>query len=216
MIRETIIGALRLDVPSDDAVQRLAFCHVIRVRCIERAILNSLVDFVRVLDDALAVDDAHLLLNGFVNIVVELLAILLLLTNAQELDNLFVRRRDRATHGAEFRAALVRASQNGVIAIANDERGTNIPSQLGLGASRRRRGHAKAVLVVLRAVQEVQRAVVQRSVPQRLFNHLLGRIAVCRSRGRSHGCVEVRADGRWRRGGGGGGRRVHRSQRRTH
>jgi len=192
----------------------LTFRLVIRVRR-GSARRDRLVNFVRVLDDALAVDDAHLLLNIFVN-VVELVAILLLLAVAQVLDNLFVRRRDGAAHGAEFRAALVRAPQNGVIAVANNERGTDIPSQLGRGASRGRRGHANAIRVVLRAVQEVQRAVVQRSVPQRLFNHLLGRIAVCRSRGRSHGFREVRGDGRRRRRGGGGGRRVHRSQRRTH
>jgi len=105
------VSVFAVNIASDDAVQRLTFRLVIRVRR-GSARRDRLVNFVRVLDDALAVDDAHLLLNIFVN-VVELVAILLLLAVAQVLDNLFVRRRDGAAHGAEFRAALVRAPQNG-------------------------------------------------------------------------------------------------------
>ena len=163
------VRALSLDVAGDDAVHRLTLGLVVAVRrCGTR--LDRGVNLVRVLDDALRVHDSQLLLDAFVN-VVQLVAILLLLAESQVFDDFLVRlRRVRRTHGVELDTTLLRAPEDGVVAVADDERGSRVP----IGALLRRAlaVHAVGVGVVLSAVEQVERAVETHGVQHGLFDHL--------------------------------------------
>ena len=165
------VRALSLDVAGDDAVERLTLGLVVAVRrCGTR--LDRGVNLVRVLDDALRVHDSQLLLDAFVN-VVQLVAILLLLAESQVFDDFLVRlRRVRRTHGAELDTTLLRAPEDGVVAVADDERGSRVPIgallRLALAVHAARRGAG----VVLRAVEQVERAVETHGVQHGLFDHL--------------------------------------------
>ena len=163
------VRTLSLDVAGDDAVHRLTLGLVVAVRrCGAR--LDRGVNLVRVLDDALRVHDSQLLLDAFVN-VVQLVAILLLLAESQVFDDFLVRlRRVRRTHGVELDTTLLRAPEDGVVAVADDERGSRVP--IGTLLRRALAVHAVGVGVVLSAVEQVERAVETHGVQHGLFDHL--------------------------------------------
>ena len=164
---------LGLDVARDDAVQRLALGLVVPVRR-DGAALERRVNLERVLDDALRVHDAQLPFDALVN-VVEVGAVLLFLPRAQQLQDGLVRlRRVRRAHGAELDAALLRATHDGVVAVADEQRRGDVPRSLLIRRLLIVHAHRGALSIT----QVIERGVEADGVQHRLFNHFFGRFVI--------------------------------------
>ena len=126
---------------------------------------------------------------------------LLFLAVSEQLHDLLVRLGDAGgAHGAELDASLLRAAEDGVVAITDDHGGADVPRRLGAGGLLwirigRRGGHAHAITFVLRVGKVHQTSLVAHRVPHRLFDDFAHRFQLARIGFRDgHGFGDVRLE----------------------
>ena len=123
---------------------------------------------------------------------------LLFLAVSEQLHDLLVRLGDAGgAHGAELDASLLRAAEDGVVAITDDHGGADVPRCLGFVGLRATR-LAHAITFVLRVGKVHQTSLVAHRVPHRLFDDFAHRfqLGVRGSRGSrdGHGVGDVCAE----------------------
>ena len=123
---------------------------------------------------------------------------LLFLAVSEQLHDLLVRLGDAGgSHGAELDASLLRAAEDGVVAITDDHGGADVPRRLGVGGLRggARLARAAGGGFLLRVIQEFERALVSARVPHRLFDDFAHRFQLARIGFRDgHGFGDVRLE----------------------